>query len=358
MTTATKAKARSNGTAPVKPRDICLLGYAEETRDKVFELPASAEVWGINMAHAFTFKMKDGKWTQRDALKARTTQWFQVHPENWSSVGNPPTGYFGRPKEHLDFLQQFEGTVWLQSDEIAQRLQIPNGRAFPLHEIASAAGRLYFTSTFAYQLAMAWYEHVVQGKTIGTIQCFGINLTSLDEYTHQKPCVEYWLGRLEQAGVKVIIPAGSALLKGKLYARDDADLSDHAFERLQHWKQVYTKARDDHLVGNSMALELQFWTARLNTLVAKLIQKYPGIEHEDELKAEVQMWIDKRQKNLRVIVDRAAGDALKAHGVVSDNQHWLALTGGIDHRATALPEMVLPNTALGQDFDVPEARAI
>src|SRR3546814_5784955 len=62
QTCALPISPRSNGAKPVKPREIVMLGYAEETRDKVFDLPDSVEVWGINAAHFFTFKMKEGKW--------------------------------------------------------------------------------------------------------------------------------------------------------------------------------------------------------------------------------------------------------------------------------------------------------
>lgn len=342
----------------MKPREIVLLGYAEETRDRVFDLPENVELWGINMSHAFTFKVKEGKWLPVERLKARPTAWFQIHPPDWSSIGNKPTGYFGRPKEHIDFLQQFDGTVWLQSEEIAKELDIPNGKAFPLAQIAAASGRTYFTSSFAYQLGMAWYEHVVEGKKIGKIHAHGINLTSLDEYSHQKPCVEYWFGRLEQAGVKIEVPNASALLKGKLYAIGDGDLSDHAFDRLQHWKANYMRSRDDHIIGSTMRLELQHWTQRINQLVAMLIQKYPDIEKETEVRDQLQGWIDKRLKSIQTMTDRAAGEALKATGMVADNQHWLTLTGGIDYRATGLPDIVQPNPKLMEDFEIPEAKAI
>ena len=50
MTTKTARKKK------VEPRQIAILGYAEETRDKIHGLDESVEVWGINMAHVFTHK--------------------------------------------------------------------------------------------------------------------------------------------------------------------------------------------------------------------------------------------------------------------------------------------------------------
>jgi hypothetical protein len=337
-----RAKA-SAAKETVKPRDICLLGYAEETRDLVFGLDESVEVWGINMAHAFVY----GPGGLR--TKAKPTYWFQLHPRDWSGAGKAPTGYFGRPKEHLDFLAKFDGTVWTQAVDP----DIPNSRAYPAAEIAAASGRQYFTSTFAYQLGLAWHEHVVQERPIATVRVYGVNLTSLDEYIHQKSCVEYWLGRLEQAGVRVEVPRGSALLKGKLYAMDDADLSDHAFERLQHWKGKYTAAWANINTALSMKAELKFWASQLSSLA----EAHPGM-FTDEVKAQVQAIFDRRSSNLNTLSERGAAEMNGALGMVKDNQHWLAITGGIDHRAPQLPDLRLPADHLAQDWEVPEPRSI
>lgn len=341
-------KTVKTGDTPAKPdspglREICLLGYAEETRDLVFGLDENVEIWGINMAHAFVYGANGLK------TKAKPTYWFQMHPRDWAGTGKTPTGFFGRPKEHLDFLSKFDGVVWTQAPDA----DIPNSHQYPLNEIAASSKRRYFTSTFAYQLGLAWYEHAVLSEKIGTVRVYGVNLTSLDEYIHQKSCVEYWLGRLEQVGVKVEIPNGSALLKGKLYAMEDDDLSDHAFERLQHWKGKYTEAWANINTSLSMRSELKFWASQLSELADEHPDQFTG-----EIKAKVQSVFDRRSANLNVLSERGAAEMNGALGMVKDNQHWLALTGGIDHRAPQLPELRLPSDHLEKDWDVPEVRSI
>lgn len=325
------------------PRDICLLGYAEETRDLVFGLPETAEIWAINMAHVFIFGPNGPK------TRATATYWFQVHPRDWSGAGRSPTGFFGRPREHLDFLAGFEGTVWMQTADP----DVPNSRRFPLEDVIAASGRSYFTSTFAYQLALAWYEHAVLGRTIGRLRVYGVNLTSMDEYIHQKSCVEYWLGRLEQLGVEIEIPGASALLKGRLYAIGETDLSDHAFERLQFWKGKYTEAWANINTSNSMKAELKFWASQLSAIA----EEHPD-EITEEIRARIQSVFDRRSANLNALQERSGAELNGALGMVKDNQHWLAITGGIDNRAPQLPDLRLPADYLSGDWTVPEPKAI
>lgn len=341
MTTATRKKPSSNGSKPVKPREIAILGYAEETRDLVFALDENVEIWGINMAHAFIWG-KDGPKT-----KAKVTNWFQLHPRNWSSGGRPPTGYFGRPKEHVDFLSKFDGTVWMQKADP----EIPNSKPYPLAEITVASGRQYFTSTFAFQLGLIWYQHVIENNPVKSVRVYGVNLTSMDEYIHQKSCVEYWLGRLEQAGIEVLIPSKSALMKGKLYAYSEGDLSDFAFEKLQFAKGKYTEAWANTNTSMSMMAEIKFWAAALSQLAEKH-------QFNDEVKNDIQSVFDKRSGAVKGLIDQSISEVNGWMGQVKAQQEWLAITGGVDHRAPQLPELRLPNPRLSGEFEIPKPQAI
>src|SRR3990167_7099348 len=205
----------NNGFHPteVKTREVALLGYAEDTRDLVHGMPETCELWGINMANVFLKK--------RSAI-----YWFQ----------------------------QFQGTVWVTEPAP----DIPNARMYPVREITDLFGREYLTSTFAYQLALALWEHV-NGQPISTLHLFGINLTALEEYAGQRPCAEYWIGRLEQAGVRVDIPTGSALVKGALYPKRGSDLEEHAIVRQQTLKEKYMNGWINANTALSMQVELKHW---------------------------------------------------------------------------------------------------
>lgn len=335
--------------APTKPRHICILGYAEESRDLVFQLDENVEVWGINMAHAFTHRT-DSTGSNTARIKARPTDWFQLHPRDWSNQKGEVTGFFGRPKEHLDFLSKFDGSVWMQKVDP----DVPNSKQYPLEEIAAASGRRYFTSTFAYQLGLVWYQHRVQNNPVERLYVYGVNLTSMDEYIHQKSCVEYWIGRLEEAGVQIIVPESSALLKGKLYAMGKGgDLSDHAFERLQHHKGKYMESWANVNTALSMKADMKFWASKLSEIATK----YPE-QFTPEVRAFIQETIDKRGSALDRMSEQNGAQLNGELGMIKEQQHWLAITGGIDHRAPQLPELRIPSPALSQDFAMPEMKSI
>ena len=160
-------------------REVCILGYAAETRDKVNDLDPSVEIWGINMAHMFTKK------------NANLTRWLQIHPRKWESQGQAATGYWGRPKAHYKFLKNFKGDVVMSYDEP----DIPNCKVFPFARFEKQFGADYYTSSFAYLMAM------VIDEKVDKIYLFGVNLTAIDEYIHQKAGLEFFIGYAKAEGI-------------------------------------------------------------------------------------------------------------------------------------------------------------
>ncbi len=347
-----RSKAKSGSSESKKParsKKICMLGYAEETRGLVFNLDEDVEIWGINMAHVFLYTPEGSK------ARAKPTQWFQIHPQDWVGANTESTGNYGRPIEHVRFLDKFSkdgGIVWLQKPDE----RIPNAKLYPFDDLFVAAGRDYATSSFAYQLAMLWHTIHVEKQPVSDLYIYGINLTAMDEYAHQKPCVEYWLGRVEESGVKLHIPSASSLLKGPKYARGDDDLAlvNHAKDRMHHHREKYFTEWSNCLVGSSMALETQHWAAFLG----ELAQEFPVIAENEDLRNAIQARIDKRIGYHQTTADRSRGEAIKAQGMVTDNQHWLSMVGGFDNRQNVLPELRFPSPKLAGDFELPEPRAV
>lgn len=84
--------------------------------------------------------------------------------------------------------------------------KFPACDTYPLKEIVRFLGRDYFTSSVGYLVGLAiWME-------AEEIALYGVNLTSDEEYSHQKPNTEYLLGVAEGRGIKVTIADGSAIL--------------------------------------------------------------------------------------------------------------------------------------------------
>ena len=92
-----------------------------------------------------------------------------------------------------------------------RHLDIPMSEKFPLDEIVKHFGSRYFLCTFSYEIAYAIYLGFKE------VHFYGINMMGGDDYI-QKWNMEYWLGRAEQAGIKVVIPFDCDLLKSpKIY---------------------------------------------------------------------------------------------------------------------------------------------
>jgi hypothetical protein len=158
-------------------RKIAILGSASSTLDKAPFKDDSWEVWAL------------GPETRR------VTRYFEMHddamlkPEiraNYAAKGVPVYA--------LHPLKGFQ--------------QLP----YPLEKVRAFFGQEYFTSSIAYMIALALYEHS-QGQPIGEIGLWGVDMLTDEEYGLQRPCVEFYLGVATGMNIAVTIPSNSALLK-------------------------------------------------------------------------------------------------------------------------------------------------
>ena len=133
-------------------------------------------------------------------------------------------GSYGRTPHHMAFLGRSTVPVYMQ--EVDER--IPASVRFPYEAATESLGlpditgkkRLYLTSSVAWMLALALYEHKC-GQTITELRMAGIEMLIGTEYARQKPCVEFWLGRAMGMGIEVsVAPTGSAILSDAIYAID------------------------------------------------------------------------------------------------------------------------------------------
>lgn len=207
----------------VSGRRVCLSGMADHSRDWVHKVSVD-EIWGMNEGHSF--------------LKLKPTRWFQLHPKDWNLKYIDKEGYlqnghwkekwphgnYGRHPAHVRWLSKLTCPVYMR--EVDER--IPTAVKFPLDELVEKYGR-YFTSTIAYMLGLLLYEHEqyrwwkpwTWKKKVSYVVMTGIEMALGTEYMIQRPCAEYFLGRLEQAGVEVgKLPIGTQILEGPLYAVD------------------------------------------------------------------------------------------------------------------------------------------
>lgn len=178
---------------------VALVGFAPTNRDLAPWDNPEVEIWGCNEAYNFSF-MK------------RWTRWFQLHPfESFSRDGNH------NDQNHYAWLKEQKSVedggfpIYMQKCFA----DIPASVPFPLDEIQTKFGTDYFTSSFAYMIAMALYEGFTR------IEIYGFEMKSESEYFHQRSNAEYWIGIARGMGVEIYLPPGANLLRGQKYAYED-----------------------------------------------------------------------------------------------------------------------------------------
>lgn len=193
-------------------KKVALCGFAESSRHRI---PVDDSDWilaGLNQLYRHL---------------PRWDVWFDVH-ENWRDGNLEGTDHEG----------------WLAACGIpvlmAQREpSVPTSVRYPADRIARRAGGIdYLTSTASHMLAWALDAIDADVEAEGrnrvaraggsvieaaaavrglyaqyTVGIFGIDLLAETEFARQRPCAEFWIGRLAARGVGILIPPESALLK-------------------------------------------------------------------------------------------------------------------------------------------------
>ena len=119
---------------------------------------------------------------------------FELHTE----------GYW----EHDDVRERLQKiTIPMYMQEVHK--EFPASIRYPIEIIKGY--REYHTNSISYMLALAYHSFVTTGKP-RHVALFGIVMSCKEEYGEQRPCCEYWLGRLEGAGVDIEISHDSAIL--------------------------------------------------------------------------------------------------------------------------------------------------
>ena len=162
---------------------LAVVATADPTRGMAPYDDADYEIWGL----AVTATYPDVK--RMDVV-------FEMHPE----------GYYERDPNVLKRLQELKQPVYM----LKKRDDIPGSMAYPMATITSLY-RAYHTSSISYILALAYHSYLTTGKP-GRVELYGIHLVCKEEYEDQRPACEYWIGRLEAAGMEVIPPEGGGLL--------------------------------------------------------------------------------------------------------------------------------------------------
>lgn len=145
-------------------------------------------------------------WGLNEVDQKRADRWFEMH-EIYAST-----------EKEVEWLKKCKEPIYTIENLIEIHPGIPMSVKYPLTKIIEALNcPMYFTCTFAYQIALAIYEKF---EVIGL---WGVNLPygSPRERLVETACTEFWLGVASGMGIEVQIPSNEYLLHHQyLYGYD------------------------------------------------------------------------------------------------------------------------------------------
>ncbi len=122
--------------------------------------------------------------------------WFEIH-------GNllwPENKHYGEP--YLNWLKQQTFPIYMQSQDL-----VPNATPLPYKELVKEFGPYFFTSSFAWMIAMAMHLGAKE------IALYGIDMASRDEYILQRPGAYFFFEEAKKRGVKMTAPYESDIMQ-------------------------------------------------------------------------------------------------------------------------------------------------
>lgn len=168
--------------ATPKRKKVAIVGFATSSRDLAPWDDPDWEVWGLNQLYRHT---------------PRVTRHFDIHLE-WEKDNVEGTDHRGWIKE--------AGEQGIPCYMVNPDPNLPSTVRYPIEEVIESTGIDYFTSTIAFELALAVH------LGFSEIGIFGVDLIVSQEYSEQKACCEFWCGYAHAKGINVRIPSQSALL--------------------------------------------------------------------------------------------------------------------------------------------------
>ena len=197
------------------------------------------EVWGFN---------------NDLVLMPYAARWFEMHELN---VYGEAAVDDARPDD--SYLSALRRGLGIPVYHLRETPLIPGSIEYPLKEMAAKFGS-YFTNSFSYMLALAIHEKVDE------IHLYGVDMAREHEHGWERPSIEYFLGWARGAGIKVVIPDTSDMLKclgfygyGGANPYEIEAASRERLGRLQAEARAYQRDAD---MMRGAADDLDYWIRR------------------------------------------------------------------------------------------------
>lgn len=191
-------------------KKVAIVGTADTKALAPFN-DASFEIWGVNNLYPHV---------------PRGTRWFEVHEITFDGKQYLRRGSADFRGQNVgDYLKQLGEWTAIQKCPVYMKKHwdiIPTSIEYPIDVVLENFPNRYFTNTVSYELALAIMEGYEE------IHLYGIDMAVDNEYHHQRPSVEYFIGvadgiaRAQGRKVNVYIPPAADLLKTRfLYAFEE-----------------------------------------------------------------------------------------------------------------------------------------
>lgn len=186
------------------PLKIALIGTAPSSRMLAPFNDPSWQIWACSPGNMNTLP--------------RVDVWFELH----SNLLWPEHESYGKP--YIEWLKQQKFPVYMQDrwptaegQMVPLNAIVPNAISFPKNEMVAEFGDSFFTSSFAWMMALAI------SKGASEIALYGIDMASRDEYIRQRPGFFFFRYQAEKRGIKVSAPHESDIMQSPaLYAYVDS----------------------------------------------------------------------------------------------------------------------------------------
>jgi len=188
-------------------KKVIILGFAPDTRNMAPVDDPTFDVWPLNELYL-----------EMPILREYATGWFQLHGSEPSTIRDP--------QQKLS-LSKLKCPIWMWN----VHPEIPNSVKYPREQIMKhfdtygegmnplilhERDRVYFTNTISWMIVLAIYLQYEE------IHIYGVNMAQDQEYQHQRPSCEMYIGWARGRGIKVHLPHESDLCRSwMLYGYDD-----------------------------------------------------------------------------------------------------------------------------------------
>ncbi len=162
------------------PLKVAIIGTAPSSRDKAPFNDPSWQIWVCSPGNM--------------GVIPRVDAWFEIH----NNLLFPENIAYGGP--YIEWLKKQPFPIYMQDNSL-----VPNATALPKDELVGMFGKYFFTSSFAWMMAMA----MKMGAS--DIALFGVDMASKNEYILQRPGGHYFMQVAASRGIRVSVPYESDL---------------------------------------------------------------------------------------------------------------------------------------------------